>query len=78
MKYNAWLKNSREATSKISTLVNNIQAETADTVTTMNEAISQVVRGTQLAEQAGTTMQETHANTSDLVDKVQQIVEKIE
>ena len=69
-------ENSREATSKISTLVNNIQAETADTVTTMNEAISQVVRGTQLAEQAGTTMQETHANTSDLVDKVQQIVEK--
>ena len=69
-------ENSREATSKISTLVNNIQAETADTVTTMNEAISQVVRGTQLAEQAGTTMQETHANTSDLVDKVQQIAEK--
>lgn len=68
-------ENSREATSKISTLVNNIQAETADTVTTMNEAISQVVRGTQLAEQAGTTMQETHANTSDLVDKVQQIAE---
>ncbi|MEE9551949.1 MAG: methyl-accepting chemotaxis protein [Gammaproteobacteria bacterium] len=69
-------ENSREATSKISTLVNNIQAETADTVTTMNEAISQVVRGTQLAEQAGTAMRETHANTSDLVDKVQQIAEK--
>ncbi len=69
-------ENSREATSKISTLVNNIQAETAETVTTMNEAISQVVRGTQLAEQAGTTMQETHANTSDLVDKVQQIADK--
>ena len=68
-------ENSREATSKISTLVNNIQAETADTVTTMNEAISQVVRGTQLAEQAGTTMQETRANTGDLVDKVQQIAE---
>ncbi len=69
-------ENSREATSKISILVNNIQAETADTVTTMNEAISQVVRGTQLAEQAGTAMRETHANTSDLVDKVQQIAEK--
>lgn len=68
-------ENSREATSKISTLVNNIQAETADTVTTMNEAISQVVRGTQLAEEAGTSMQETHANTSDLVDKVQQIAD---
>lgn len=69
-------ENSREATSKISTLVNNIQAETADTVTTMNEAISQVVQGTQLAEQAGATMQETRANTGDLVDKVQQIAEK--
>ncbi len=69
-------ENSREATSKISTLVNNIQAETADTVTTMNEAISQVVQGTRLAEQAGATMQETRANTGDLVDKVQQIAEK--
>lgn len=68
-------ENSREATSKISTLVNNIQAETAETVTTMNEAISQVVSGTQLAEQAGAAMQETRANTGDLVDKVQQISE---
>ena len=39
-------ENSREATSKISSLVNNIQVETADTVATMNNAISQVVLGT--------------------------------
>ena len=41
----------------------------------MNEATSQVVRGTQLAEQAGSAMKETRFNTSDLVDKVQRIVE---
>jgi len=68
-------ENAREATSQITILVNNIQAETADTVTTMNEAISQVVNGTQLAEQAGDQMQETRENTSDLVEKVQQIAE---
>ena len=66
-------ENAREATSQITTLVNNIQAETAETVTTMNEAISQVVSGTKLAEEAGQQMQETRGNTSDLVDKVQQI-----
>ncbi len=68
-------ENAREATSQISTLVNNIQAETADTVTTMNEAISEVVSGTKLAEQAGNQMQETRETTSDLVKKVQQIAE---
>ena len=66
-------ENAREATSQITTLVNNIQAETAETVTTMNEAISQVVSGTKLAEEAGQQMQETRGNTSDLVEKVQQI-----
>ncbi len=68
-------ENSREATSNISILVKNIQSETADTVATMNEAISQVVKGTQLAEQAGSAMKETRVNTSNLVDKVQQIAE---
>ncbi|MGZ8227263.1 MAG: methyl-accepting chemotaxis protein [Methylococcaceae bacterium] len=66
-------ENSREATSKISALVNNIQVETADTVTTMNEAISQVVRGTDLAQQAGNEMRETRETTADLVQLVQRI-----
>ncbi|GAB6140200.1 hypothetical protein JCM14076_09290 [Methylosoma difficile] len=66
-------ENSREATSKISSLVNNIQVETADTVTTMNDAISQVVKGTDLAQQAGEQMRETRDTTADLVQLVQQI-----
>jgi methyl-accepting chemotaxis protein len=66
-------ENAREATSKIAGLVHNIQVETADTVTTMNEAISQVVAGTQLAEQAGIQMTETRENTEHLVKMVAQI-----
>lgn len=66
-------ENSREATSKISSLVNNIQMETADTVITMNNAISQVVRGTELAQQAGDEMRETRDTTADLVKLVQTI-----
>jgi methyl-accepting chemotaxis protein len=66
-------ENAREATSKISGLVNNIQVETADTVATMNEAISQVVQGTTLAQQAGGEMRETRNTTADLVQLVQRI-----
>ncbi len=66
-------ENSRAATSKISSLVNNIQVETADTVSTMNNAISQVVRGTELAQQAGNEMRDTRDTTADLVKLVQSI-----
>jgi methyl-accepting chemotaxis protein len=66
-------ENAREATSKISALVSNIQVETADTVGTMNEAISRVVTGTQLAEQAGAQMRDTRSTTAELVGLVQKI-----
>jgi hypothetical protein len=66
-------ENAREATSKIAALVNNIQVETADTVITMNEAIGQVVRGTELAQQAGSEMRETRDTTAELVELVQRI-----
>jgi len=46
-------ESARQSTQQIATLVNNIQVETADTVNTMNSAISQVVEGSKLAEQAG-------------------------
>jgi len=69
-------ENARQATSEIAGLVNNIQVETADTVTTMNEAISQVVQGTQLAERAGNQMQDTQKTTSELVAMVQQIAKR--
>ena len=66
-------ENAREATSEISTVVNNIRVETADTVMTMNEVISQVADGTRLAEQAGRSMKETQLVTNELVRSVQHI-----
>ncbi len=69
-------ENAREATSQIASLVSNIQIETADTVTAMNTAISQVVEGSRLAEQAGDQMTRTQETTADLVAAVQQIASR--
>ncbi len=66
-------ENARQATQQISALVSNIQLETADTASTMNNAISQIVEGSRLAEQAGQQMQITQQNTAELVDSVRQI-----
>ena len=71
-------ENSRQATQQIAALVNNIQVETADTVNTMNAAISQIVEGSRLAEQAGQQMQQTQQNTSELVASVRQIASNSE
>ncbi len=68
-------ESSREATSEIETLVNNIQLETTSTVNTMNELTSQVVEGSKLAEQAGNEMDETQTTTGYLVDMVQKIAQ---
>ncbi|MDH3315513.1 MAG: methyl-accepting chemotaxis protein [Gammaproteobacteria bacterium] len=69
-------ENARNATNEIASLVNNIQVETNDTVTTMNDAISQVVEGSRLAERAGTEMQVTQKTTAELVAMVQQIAKR--
>lgn len=69
-------ENAREATSEISTLVNNIRVETTDTVTTMNTAISQVAEGTRLAEQASMSMKLTQQVTNDLVNSVKEIADR--
>ncbi len=69
-------ENARNATNEIASLVNNIQVETNDTVTTMNDAISQVVEGSRLAERAGVEMQSTQKSTADLVAMVQQIAKR--
>ena len=66
-------ESSREATSDISSMVNAIQVETADTVHTMNQVIDQVVEGTRLAEEAGKRMHETESTTTDLVSAVRTI-----
>lgn len=68
-------ESSRDSTSQIATLVNNIQGETAETMATMNRTISQVVDGSELAEQAGRQMQETRRTTGELVTAVGQIAE---
>lgn len=71
-------ENARQATQQISALVNNIQLETSDTVNTMNSAITQIVEGSRLAEQAGQQMQLTQQNTVKLVDSVKQIASTTE
>lgn len=64
-------ENAREATREIGTLVNNIQVETTDTVSAMNNAIAHVAKGTELAERAGKAMSKTQESTKGLVDAVQ-------
>ncbi len=66
-------ENAREATAEISSMVNNIRVETADTVNTMNKLISEVAHGTRLAEQADKNMQMTEDATRELVETVQVI-----
>jgi methyl-accepting chemotaxis protein len=66
-------ENAREATAQISSLVNNMQSETSEVVVAMNNVISAVVSGSNLAEQAGEQMQETLQRTNQLVNMVQQI-----
>ncbi len=66
-------ESSREATSDIASMVNNIRIETADTVNTMNKVITQVAEGTRLALDAGKRMQETEETTTKLVEVVQRI-----
>lgn len=68
-------ENARQATEQIASLVRNIQVETTDTVTTMNDVITQVVEDSRLAEQAGERMRETQQTTSELVTSVRQIAE---
>jgi methyl-accepting chemotaxis protein len=64
---------SRQATGEIAQLVSNIQAETNETLITMNRLISDVVAQTELARRAGHEMTQTQAATSELVGLVQRI-----
>jgi len=71
-------ESSRNSTSQIGALVNNIQTETAETMATMNKTISQVVGGSELAEQAGKQMRENQATTAELVASVEKIADQSE
>src|SRR5262249_55918942 len=52
-------ESSRNATQQIATLVNNIQIETNETISTVNRTIGQVVEGSERAQQAGEQMRRT-------------------
>jgi methyl-accepting chemotaxis protein len=66
-------ENAREATREISTLVSAIQSETSDTVLAMNNAITQIVDTSRLADQAGSEMKGTQQATEDLAGNVRAI-----
>jgi methyl-accepting chemotaxis protein len=66
-------ESSRQATAQISQLVNNIQGETNETVFTVNRLISDVVKQSDLAQQAGLQMAQTRMTTQELVELVRQI-----
>ena len=71
-------ENAREATQEISQQVKNIQADTADTMAAMNNAISKVVEGSQLAKKSGQIMHTTREKSHELATLVQQIAERSE
>jgi methyl-accepting chemotaxis protein len=66
-------ESSRNATSQIATLINNIQIETNETIGTVNRTIEQVVTGSQLAQKAGEQMRESQKITENLAELVQRI-----
>jgi methyl-accepting chemotaxis protein len=66
---------SRQATSTISQLVGNIQAETNETLFTVNRLIGDVVRQSELAQRAGVQMNQTQETTQQLVSLVRQIAQ---
>ena len=69
-------QNAREATSQIATWSATSRSKQRIRWNAMNTAISQVVDGSRLAEQAGEQMQRTQATTTDLVTAVQQIASR--
>ena len=64
---------SRNATMQIAQLAQNIQLETSETVAALNRTVSDVVKGSQVAETSGTQMQESGEANARLVDMVQRI-----
>jgi twitching motility protein PilJ len=66
-------ESSRNATQQIGTLVNNIQLETNETISTVNRTIGQVVAGSEQAQKAGEQMRTTQRITGELVAQVQRI-----
>lgn len=64
---------SRQATSEITSMVNNIQAETNETLFTLNRLIADVVEQTDLAQGAESEMDKAQSATDELVALVRRI-----
>ena len=69
-------ESSRQSTSEIAALVNNIQSETSDTMATMNKTITQVIDGAALANLAGEQMLTTQQTTAGLAVEVDGIAKQ--
>lgn len=63
------------ATAQISDLIRSIQTETIETIEMMNEAIFQMMQGSDLAQQAGNEMRQTRDTTTSLVTLALQIAD---
>ncbi|HZP86990.1 MAG TPA: methyl-accepting chemotaxis protein [Burkholderiales bacterium] len=68
-------ENAREATQQIAGLVNAIQSDTSETLQAMNNTITKVVEITQLADRAGSQMNDTRSATEALVNSVRAIAQ---
>jgi methyl-accepting chemotaxis protein len=67
-------ENASEATDKIDLLVKNIQADTADTMKTMQLTINHVEEGNKVARQANIQIEKTRDKSYELARQVQEIV----
>lgn len=66
-------ENTRNAAGQIGALIKSMQIETNDTIGTMENAISQVVEGSKMAEVAGRQIGDTQGATTALVQSVRAI-----
>ena len=66
-------ESARESTSQISRLITAIQTETNETVVAMNQAITQVVEISRMADDAGKEMHRTQSETESLASSVRHI-----
>ena len=64
---------STNATKQIKTLVNTIQADTSEAVTSMESTTSEVVRGARLAKDAGEALEEVQQVSNTLADLIESI-----
>jgi methyl-accepting chemotaxis protein len=68
-------QSSRDATGQISSLVKNIQFDTSETISNMDETISSVVKGSNFAKDAGKQMENNNKSTQLLVKSVNKIAD---